>query len=268
VAAYFRRFLDEDAVVIQFTNNAWGPSRRINSVMPEIVSGATMPVLPTAGVKLANRELRRYSGTYRLASGKEFSVVVKNNRLAIASSEPGVARLLISTPKSLEQKLLTNIETRVSYIINGLANNDLEPIRVTHWRSEKFEDEKAYWTPAWKEWTDQWGGFVNSEMIATIPTGESTARILNNYVLIHFQNGVRLINFKQNKDGYFYGDTSTTDFMPAYFQFVPLTKRKFVTYNFHLQSESQINFQFGKNNLVSGLMFSNDEKQVFAKRIG
>jgi hypothetical protein len=51
-----------------------------------------------------------------------------------------------------------------SYIINGLANNDLEPIRDTHWRSEKFEDEKAYWTPAWKEWTDQWGGFVNSEI--------------------------------------------------------------------------------------------------------
>jgi hypothetical protein len=29
VAAYFRRFLDEDAVVIQFTNNAWGPSEEL-----------------------------------------------------------------------------------------------------------------------------------------------------------------------------------------------------------------------------------------------
>ena len=67
---------------------------------------------------------------------------------------------------------MANIKTRVSYIINVLANNDLEPIRDTHWRSDKFEDEKAYWTPAWKEWTDQWGGFVNSEMIATIPISD------------------------------------------------------------------------------------------------
>lgn len=267
VAAYFRRFLDEDAVVIQFTNNAWGASRKISNLIPEIIFGAEPPVLPTAQVKLTKRELQRYAGTYRLPSGKEFSVVVKNNQLAIASSEPAIAGLLIPTPKILEQKLLANIETRVSYIINGLANNNLEPIRETHWRSEKFEDEKAYWIPAWKEWTDQWGKFEGSEFIATIPTGEAAKKILNNYVLIRFQNGVRLVNFQQNADGYFYGNTSTTDFLPAYFQFVPQTRREFVTHNFHLKSESRINFQINKNNVVTGLLFPNNTGQILAKRV-
>lgn len=266
-AVYYRRFLDDDAVVIQFTNNSWGPSRRLNAVIPEIVSGAAPPYLPAAGVNLTNRELSRYAGTYRLPSGKEFSVVLKNNQIAIASSEPEVARLIISTLEILEQNLLANIETRVSYIVNGLANNNFEPIRETLWRNEKFEDEKAYWTPAWKEWTDQWGKFINSEVIGTIPTGDGAKRILNNYVLVRFHNGVRLINFKQNVDGYFYGDTSTTDFLPAYFQFVPVTKREFVTYNFHLKSESRITFQIGKSNSVTGLMFSNGARPVLAKRI-
>lgn len=267
VAAYFRRFLDDGAVVIQFTNNAWGASRKVSNIIPEILSGAPLPALPAAQVKLTNKDLRRYGGAYSLPSGKAFSIVLKNNQLAIAGSADGVARFLVPTPKIQEEKLLSNIETRVSYIVNGLANNNLEPIRETHWRSEKFEDEKAYWISAWKEWTEQWGKFVNSEVIGTISTDDSTKKILNTYVLIHFQNGSRLVNFQQNTDGYFYGNTSTTDLLPAYFQFVPLTNKEFVTYNFHLKSESRISFQINKNNLVTGLMFSSNEAQVLAKRI-
>lgn len=266
VGAYFQRFLDEDAVIIQFTNNSWGVSRRINNLIPEIIFGTNPPVLPAAEVKLTKQELLRYAGTYRLPSRKKFSVVFKNNQLAVASIERGIARVLVSSPKISEQKLLANIEARTSYVINGLANNNLEPIRETLWRSEKFEDEKAYWTPAWKEWTNQWGAFESSEVVATITTGDTAEKILNTYVLIHFQNGSRLVNFKQNKDGYFYIDTSTTDFLPAYFQFVPLMNKEFVTYNFHLKSESKMRFQTNKNNQVTGVIISNNAGQVSAKR--
>ena len=265
VAAYFRRFPDEDAVVIQFTNNAWGASRRINDVIPDVLFGAAAAVLPVAKAKLTESSLSRFAGTYKLASGEEFSVIVKNGQLAILGSEPGAAKQILALPDLAGEKLLENIHPRVSRMVTGLSVNDLEPIREAFWRSEKFEDEKAYWTPTWKEWTERWGKYTTSEVLGTTENKTGKDRILETWALIRFQNGTRLVNFRQDPDGNFYIDTSTTDLLPAYFQFVPVSDTEFVTYNFRLKTESKIKFQT-VNDRVTGLTFLNG-RCVSAKRL-
>lgn len=247
-ATYIQRFVDEDVVVIQFTNNAWGPSRRVRDVIPEIVFGAEPPPLPAARVARTKAGLWSLTGTYRLPDGREFEVRMLDGRLAIPAAAPGIARLLLSdgAPPAREAR---ERDESIATIVHALARGELGPLRDHLWKRVSVADEQEYWGTAWKEWTERWGAYRDVEVIRAEP-GRDSSTVEDIHALIHFERGSRLVTFKKDRAGDFYIDTSTTDVLPAYFQFVPVTRRRFVTYDFHFAESAAVEFARERSGVI------------------
>ena len=269
VAANFRRFADEDVVIIEFTNNAWGPYRRVREEINKIAFGGEPSSLPTPGVKLTRASLQRLAGSYQLQSGEKFTVAVKNNQLIVPLDVPGVAKLFTRFAISENTTMLRDVEVKVSRLLGGFARGDFEPLRELQWSELKFDDERKFWADTWRQWTKKHGEYKGAETIGAIAGTNSTApevKLLDTYVLVRFERGREILNFQQNLEGRFFIGYNSTYLLPGYYQLVPLSKTEFVAYNFMLQTSSRIRFQINKADIVTGLGLQ-DEGEVTAKKI-
>lgn len=271
LAANFRRYIDEDVVIIEFTNNAWGPYRRVREETNKIAFVGEAAALPTPRVKLARSSLRRLAGTYQLSSGEKFTVAVKNNRLIVPLDVPGAAKLLTRSAVSENTGMLRDVEVKVSRLLGGFSRGDFEPLRQLQWRELKFDEERKFWADTWRQWTKKHGEYKSARTIGTIAGTNSTApgvKLLDTYVLVHFERGREILNFQQNPEGRFFIGYNSTYLLPGYYQLVPLSKTEFAAYNFMLQTSSNIHFQINNSGIVTGLSLQkNDEDEVTAKKI-
>jgi hypothetical protein len=82
--ADFRRFVDENTVIIGFTNDVYGASV-IGEKIPDLVFGKTdIKFPPQTGTKmLPDAVLQKYLGTYQLPSGAIINVKLNRNGLIL-----------------------------------------------------------------------------------------------------------------------------------------------------------------------------------------
>jgi hypothetical protein len=270
VAANFRRFADEDVVIVEFTNNAWGPYRRVREETNKIAFGGEPSLLPAPRVKLTRSSLQSLAGSYQLPSGEKFTIAVKNNRLIVPLDVPGAAKLFTRFADSENHNLSRDVESKISRLLGGFSRDDFEPLRELQWRELKFDKERKFWADTWREWTKKHGEYKGAETIGTIAGTNSTApgvKLLDTYVLVRFERGREILNFQQNPEGRFFIGYNSTYLLPAYYQLVPLSKTEFAAYNFMLQTSSPIRFQINNAGIVAGLVLQDDEGDISAKKI-
>ncbi len=271
VAANFRRFPDENVVIIEFTNYAWGPYRRVREEINKIAFEAEPALLPTPRVKLNRSSLQSLAGTYQLPSGEKFTVAVKNNQLIVPLDVPGAAKLFTRFAVPENPDISRDIDAKISRLLDGFARDDFEPLRELQWSELKFDEERKFWADTWRQWTKKHGAFKGAERIGAIAGTNSTApgvKLLDTYVLVHFERGREILNFQQNPEGRFFIGYNSTYLLPGYYQLVPLSKTEFAAYNFMLQTSSRIRFQINKAGIVTGLgLQEDDEGEIPAKKI-
>ncbi len=270
VAANFRRFADEDVVIIEFTNNAWGAYRRVRDEISRIAFGGEPSNLPAPRVKLTRSSLQNLAGTYQLPSGEKFTVAIKNNRLIVPLDAPGAAKLFTRFAVSENPDISRDMETKISRLLDGFSRDDFEPLRELQWRELKFDEERKFWADTWQQWTKKHGEYKGAETIGTIAGTNSTApgvKLPDTYVLVHFERGREILNFQQNSEGRFFIGYNSTYLLPGYYQLVPLSKTEFAAYNFMFQTESRARFQTDKRGVVTGIVLKDDEGDLLAKKI-
>jgi CubicO group peptidase (beta-lactamase class C family) len=270
VSANYRRFLDEDTVIIEFSNNYWGAYKSIRPQIGDIVFGKTPPVLPKAKIKMNDDALRRYAGKYVLSTGEEFEIIIKNNQVIIPLDANGITKHLVRFPQTEETEINPDTQNKIEKIMEGIAADDYALLQENLWRDVKPEEEKQFWKSKSKQWLKELGKLKRAQVLGKLPGESSLApgvNLYDNFVLLGFERGLKLVTFKQNPEGRFYIDTSNSNLLPAYFQFVPLSRTEFATYNFMLGTESPVIFQTSKRGSITGITIRGKYSDLSAKKI-
>lgn len=259
--ANFRRHIEENVVILYFTNESRAVSRPILNSVPKAVFGEEMPSFPRPKAALTDSELQKYVGTYELPSGDRFMLNVLNNRLAIKASSPGISKLLVF-PKLEDPERLNDLESRTAKLIESIASEDFEPIREMLDLEGTLEEEKTYWKRTFAEWTERFGKFKKSEVVGSVKDKE----FLNTYVLLKFERGAKMVQYRQNEKKQFYIGTQASIF-PQYYSFTPQSKTEFIVYNYALKTSTPVNFSFGEKSAVTGLTIENEQGKINARKI-
>src|SRR5262249_27556522 len=133
-----------------------------------------------------------------------------------------------------------------------LAHDNLEPVRESLDIEGTLDQEKVYWKQTFAQWTDRFGAFKGSEVIGTTREKE----IFITYVLLRFERGTTVVQFRQNADKKFYIGTAVSLF-PRYYRLIPKSKTEFVVYNNSLQTNTPIKFSFDAKGNINGLTVQN-----------
>lgn len=256
----FQRFIDDDVVIIWFTNEPRTVSRQIFTAIEHIAFEKESPNLPRQKVKITRSQLQKCAGTYELASGDRFSVDLVGDNLQIRSAALGIGKLLTTFPKMEDRTRLENIESRVARIIEGISKESFEQIRAELYFDSTFENEKHYLSRTFAEWLKRFGMFRKSEVIGSGLEKE----LLVTYVILQFENGTTIVQFRQNSKREFSIATSNM-LIPRYYRLIPQTIKEMVVYNHVFQTTKIVSFHFGKKDDVTGLSF--EDEKVFAKKI-
>jgi CubicO group peptidase (beta-lactamase class C family) len=259
--ADFRRYVDDDVVILSFTNEARALSRQIFSSVPRAVFGEAIPPFPRPKIVLRRSELQRYVGTYEMPSGDRLAVNSLNGRLIVKAASPGIGKLL-TFPKVDDPERLAELGSRTANVASSLLKDDYEPIRRSLDLEGTLEEEKAYWKRTFGVWAERFGNFKRSEVVGSVTDKE----FLNTYVLFEFERGARFVLFRQNARKQFYIGTQAPIF-PQYYTFTPGSKSSFVLYNHALKTTTPVNFQMDKTGVITGLTIEKADEKITARKI-
>jgi CubicO group peptidase (beta-lactamase class C family) len=274
VSTDFLRYIDEEVVIIYFTSERKTISLRLlnsitysgvnsitDSVSP-VFFGNGLPTFQRPKIALTNSELQKYAGTYELPSGDKFVLEMDRNQLQASSLALGVGKLLTKFPKLQDSERLDNLEARTAKLIESIAREDFEPIRDLIYFDGTLDEEKDYWKRTFANWTPRFGAFRSSEVIGSVQEKE----FLVTYVLLQFELGTTIVQYRQNENKKFYIGFPAFLF-PRYYRLIPQSKSEFVVYNHALKTSTQVDFSFSEKNVVTGLSIDNEQGKVYARKV-
>jgi CubicO group peptidase (beta-lactamase class C family) len=273
--ADFRRYVNEDVVLIFATNE--GLNRQIERRIVRLLFGRADDVerLPVARLELSESQLARYAGGYRLPSGLQFEVTVRHGQLVIPARDLEVSAIFVPSPQldAATRARLEGIDDVTSTVVAGMAAGDFTLFQKEFIRIGEIdiEGEIEFWTGAFQFWTDRFGPFTGSKVLGSALGFSDFGPTLDTYVLLRFEEGERIISFRQSTEGSasgFYLDAIPSTALPAAHRFVPLSETEFATFNFEFAEEARIRFEFDAEDRIGALRVFDGRGDVVARKTG
>lgn len=258
----FYRYVDEDIVVIYFTNERSTISRAVFGLIPDALFGKELPGFPSQKIMLASPDLNRYAGDYQLPSGEKIVLHVNKGHLEVNSMDLSVVKLLTVFPELKDEENVHAIEHRTKNIIEHIALDSFEAISNLTYYEGAFEAEKNYWKDRFAQWKERFGDYKKSEVIGSVQDGAN----LVTYVFLQFEHGSAIVQCKEREDKKFYIGTSNL-LLPSHYRFIPKSKTEFEVYNYTLKTSTLVNFNVGVKNVVDGLTTQNGNKGFYAQKL-
>jgi CubicO group peptidase (beta-lactamase class C family) len=271
--ADFRRYVNEGVVLIFATNET--TNRQVENRIVRFLFGRANEVepLPTARLTLSESELARYAGRYSLPSGTEFDVFVQDGQLVIPAEDPEVSVAFTALPEldPAARARLEGIDDVTATVIAGMAANDFLPFQQEFVRIGEIniEEEIEFWTKAFQFWSDRYGTFIDSKVLASVPGSSEFGPTLDTYVVLRFERGATIISFRQAASGQltgFYLEAMPSSALPSSHRFVPLSDLEFATFNFEFGSEARIRFEVDSTDRITGLQMPGGRGEIVAHR--
>lgn len=270
--ADFRRYVDEDLLVVFAINDA--ANEQVEEGVLRLVHGGEVALPPVAEVNLSEAALASLAGTYRLPSGVELEIEADDGRLRARTLDPEAAALFVRppAPPADAAERLQGIDSLTATVVDGMARGDLGSFREAYLREggPEVEDEVAFWTRAFKVWQQRYGPYRGSAVLASGAGSGPQGETIDTYVVVRFEEGSRLIAFRQAPDGDpqgFFLDALPPDALPTEFSFVPISTTEFATYHFGFGIESRVRFELGPGGRAEALRVGNPEGEVVARRV-
>lgn len=258
--ADFHRYVDENVTILFFTSERNSTSKQaFRSAISAFFSGAVEPV-PVAKWLPDKSELKQYAGTYILPDGKQFTLDLEGRQLSTKALEFGVTRLFTTFPRLQPSERLVDLNSKTEKILAKLVDGDLEQIHGQMYYDGSLDDEKAYWKQTSAEWKSRFGTYQKSEIVGSTVDKE----FILTYVLLEFERGPLLLQFRQNANGKFFIGTGNT-LLTGNCRLIPQTPTRFVVYNFSLRTTTSIDFKLSGKDVV-GLTIADDEGDVYARK--
>ncbi|MBI3817230.1 MAG: beta-lactamase family protein [Planctomycetes bacterium] len=241
--ADFRRYVDENVVIIYFTSERNSVSRSLISSVPDAFFGAEVPDVPRPTAEIELSKLENYTGTYRLPSGASFALELCNHQLSTAAATPGACKLLTTFPKLENSARVREAESASTKLITSILNGELDSVREMLQFDGAFEEEAAYWSRTRAEWTKRFGQFAAPEILGTA----IEKNLLITYVLLQFERGTTIVQLRQEVNKKYFVGTGN-NLLPGDYRFIRRSDAEFIVYNHSLRTSTRVRFDVrGKN---------------------
>jgi CubicO group peptidase (beta-lactamase class C family) len=194
-AADFRRYVDEETVLITGSNRSDFPSIAILPQAVRLVFGMEHTV-PPAVVKADPKALERYAGEYALPSGDRLVVSLMNPGIEGTATpgltvvpEGGEALLLLAGASAEERGRHTEQEKRLLAALDAVRHGRFEPIAQVFGVPVRQAEEDM--GSEYRGLEERHGKFQRFEVLGTGSLGGRPAT----YVRFHFEKGSALFEF-------------------------------------------------------------------------
>lgn len=163
----FRRYVDEDVVIIAMSNQPVIPATQLAPRQLEaLYFNDAVVVMPPAGMTVARAQREAMAGTYQSAAGP-LDVRATEQGLEVEAADPTMFGSIGSL--SAPGGRFADLEARTLPLVEAASRGDFGPM-IEAFRLEepaRAPVVRANQTRFWQEWRDQYGAFERVELLGT-----------------------------------------------------------------------------------------------------
>jgi CubicO group peptidase (beta-lactamase class C family) len=261
--ADFRRYVDEEVVVIVATNDASRGMEMVqNRVMAALFSGRVPALPPAATVQLAPAELERYAGSYVLPSGALIVVSHAGGQLAAAAVGQDAAEILANSDIA-DRQALRDLDARATAVLERASVQDYSALRAA---SASPDQSEATLQRIWRTAEQNMGPFLALEVMGTVANWWGGEAEPVTFVRVHFERGTRLFRLHwENGKISGYGGFAISS--PAPTTLLPQGGNRFIGYNLGIEQPIRIRFEREGVAPASSLIVQTSTGELSARRV-
>ncbi|MFQ5825182.1 MAG: serine hydrolase domain-containing protein [bacterium] len=256
-AADFRRYVDENAVIIIASSGEMSAIRESNNVA-RILFGMDY-TLPPKVSKIDEKTLLSYAGDYELNSGERLHVTVKNGQLEVMGKGEKLLRLLMSGTTSTSQ-ISKMLNERTKMIIENARHDNYEPLYEALGGEVPMAEIKEMDKNFWMQQEQTYGNYKDFEVVGSYP-GDFGGVTLTK---INFEHGTTYLKFSW--EGGAIAEFEVLSSFPT-ISFVAVNEQGFIPSNFQSSSHTKLNFQATDDSGVTGLRIQGKDGEVTAQKV-
>jgi CubicO group peptidase (beta-lactamase class C family) len=266
--ADFRRFVDENTVIIGLTNDVYG-SNIIGERIPDMVFGRTdINFPPRIGTKvLTDAVLQKYEGTYLLPSGATINVKLNRNRLILDPTGQAAVNLLTAV-QGAEAEKYDKTTNRTKVILEEFVKGDFTNLKgaIT---PARFEGYKSFLSEFFKPHKDEVTPPFRYEVIGTYPLWLASDKPQATFVRLSNEKNPSVLLLITWENDRIRGRAlmRESDYVTMRTPFVARSKNNFVGFHPGLEKPLSINFQTNKRSKETVIEFQTDQGIKTAKRV-
>ncbi len=266
--ADFRRYVDENVVVIGVANDIYGAGLIENKV-PDLAFGSTNIKFPplTSKKKISTAVLQKYLGIYQLPSGAILNITQRRNRLIVDPIGQEAVNLLTNIQSS-DTENFKKRTVKVKNILDEAIKSDFATLKVTI-APEKFEDYKVFLTGLLKTSEGKNSSALKYEVVGSHPLWFAGGQPITTFVRLSDDKGLpRLLLITWENDR-IRGRGMTTENDDVTFRTPLVANSKKTFAGFHVGLEKSLNISFKTNQMGDAveIEFKTDRGIQIAKRV-
>jgi CubicO group peptidase (beta-lactamase class C family) len=266
--ADFRRFVDENTVIITLTNDIYG-ANILGSKVPDLVFGRTDIKFPpqTRAKMTSDALLQKYVGTYHLPFGATINVKSNNNRLILDPVGQEAVDLLtdVRMPEAERYRETTN---KAKTILEDFVKGDYTSLKAAITPS-RFEGYKSFLEEYFKPRKGETTPPFKYEIIGSYPLWISSDKPTATFVRLSNEKNPSVMLFITWENDRIRGRAvmRESDYATIRTPFVAQSKNGFVGFHPVLEKPLSINFKTGKRGEVAAMEFQTGRGIITARRI-
>lgn len=264
-AADFRRYVDENVVLIIGSNQSDFSSIAVSGQLPKIVFGVDY-TLPPAVARVDPAVLARYAGTYVLPSGGRLQVTSAppgpggSPRLSVAAEGvDAFAALAGGNPADRER--YAALEKKIVQATEQARKGNYVPLHEVFGVNRPLEEVAELTKGTFRRMEERLGPLRSVEVLGSAPRGAGIAT----YLRFQHEKGSRV--FEYLWQGPVIANVAILDELPADL-FLPASERELVSFNLRTQSAKRIGFELSPDGKVQALVVRTPGGEVKANRMG
>lgn len=245
-AADFRRYLDEELVIIVLTNNDGEYmlfSARLRDNIRDLAFGASLPLAP-AITTTANRPMDDFTGGFRFDGESTIDIEAADELIEITGVGQTAVTALLSMTEA-EAKLHADVSRRTAALLDNMRDQDFEPLREASAGKMGAQLEAMF-----AGMIKASGEVTGYTVLGTIPpTGVDAADYMTLF-RIEFAGNPQTFRFYWSKDGIIaLGGGGMRE--PVRLRAVPLGDDTFIGYHIPTSRSVELHFQRGAQGQVT-----------------
>ena len=265
--ADFRRYVDEDVVVILTTNkmiDVIGLAFPITENISKIIFDVKH-TMPPAFVQTDPMILRRYTGTYEIPSGARFIVWVENDQLIIGAEGQEAINLLVPLGQGTpDLRSGLNTRTLATPIIQGVRKGDFNPLKKAMTPEPGFDPREEFYEDL-HSFEERRGAFKTLKILGTVQRLKKGEGFATTYVRVNFERVTEVYRlvWTDDKVELVLGGTP----LPAITSLVPQSETDFVSFDLISSKILHITFNIADDGAVSGLTVHAKNRDAVAHKM-
>lgn len=266
--ADFRRFVDEDTVIIGFTNDVYG-ANIISDKVPDLVFGSTDIKFPplTATKEFPVAILQKYEGTYQFPSGATINVKLNRNRLILDPIGQEAVNLLTNVqPQEASKYRETTNKSKT--ILEEFVKGEFKSLKAAI-APERFEGYKSFLSEFFKPRKGETTPPFRYEVIGSYPLWLASGKPPATFVRLSNEKNPSILLLITWENDRIRGRAlmRESDYVTIRTPFVAQSENSFVGFHPGLEKPLSINFKTNKRGEPSLIEFRTDQGVKTANRI-